>query len=114
MYKIKEGMISWLLHKVTGFAIVSFLIFHIWGMSQMAKGPDAFNSVIEAYKTPLFKFGEVLLLGAILFHGFNGMRIILGEFTRWAMDRHRLLLILTYLFAGVLFIIGGYFLWVSE
>ena len=114
MYKIKEGMISWLLHKVTGFAIVSFLIFHIWGMSQMAKGPDAFNSVIEAYKTPLFKFGEVLLLGAILFHGFNGMRIILGEFTRWAMDRHRLLLILTYLFAGVLFIIGGYFLWVAE
>ena len=114
MYKIKEGMISWLLHKTTGFAIVSFLIFHIWGMSQMAKGPDAFNAVIEAYKTPLFKIGEVLLLGAILFHGFNGMRIILGEFTRWAMDRHRLLLVLTYLFAGVLFVVGGYFLWVAE
>ena len=82
MYKIRADMISWILHKITGFAIVSFLIFHIWGMSQMSKGPDAFNAVIEAYKTPLFKFGEVLLLGAILFHGLYGIRIILGEFTR--------------------------------
>ena len=114
MYKIRADMISWILHKVTGFAIVSFLIFHIWGMSQMSKGPDAFNAVIEAYKTPLFKFGEVLLLGAILFHGLNGMRIILGEFTRWAMDRHRLLLVLTYVIAGVLFIIGGIALWRAE
>ena len=114
MYKIRADMISWILHKVTGFAIVSFLIFHIWGMSQMSKGPDAFNSVIEAYKTPLFKFGEILLLGAMLFHGFNGMRIILGEFTRWAMDRHRLLLLLTYGIAGALFIIGGIALWRAE
>lgn len=114
MYKIRADMISWILHKITGFAIVSFLIFHIWGMSQMSKGPDAFNAVIEAYKTPLFKFGEVLLLGAILFHGLNGMRIILGEFTRWAMDRHRLLLVLTYVIAGVLFIIGGIALWRAE
>ena len=114
MYKIRADMISWILHKITGFAIVSFLIFHIWGMSQMSKGPDAFNAVIEAYKTPLFKFGEVLLLGAILVHGLNGMRIILGEFTRWAMDRHRLLLVLTYVIAGVLFIIGGIALWRAE
>lgn len=114
MYKIRADMISWILHKITGFAIVSFLIFHIWGMSQMSKGPDAFNAVIEAYKTPLFKFGEVLLLGAILFHGLNGMRIILGEFTRWAMDRHRLLLVLTYVITGVLFIIGGIALWRAE
>jgi len=114
MYKIRVDMISWILHKITGFAIVSFLIFHIWGMSQMSKGPDAFNAVIEAYKTPLFKFGEVLLLGAMLFHGLNGMRIILGEFTRWAMDRHRLLLLLTYVLAGALFIIGGIALWRAE
>ena len=114
MYKIRADMISWILHKITGFAIVSFLIFHIWGMSQMSKGPDAFNADIEAYKTPLFKFGEVLLLGAMLFHGLNGMRIILGEFTRWAMDRHRLLLLLTYMIAGALFLIGGIALWRAE
>ncbi len=114
MYKIKEGMLSWLLHKITGFSIVAFLIFHIWGMSQMSKGPDAFNLVIETYKTPLFKIGEILLLGAIAFHGMNGMRLILGEFTRWAMDKNRLLLILAYLLAGAIFLIGGIVMWRAE
>lgn len=114
MYKINEGMISWILHKITGFSIVGFLIFHIWGMSQMSKGPDAFNAVIEAYKTPLFKVGEVLLLGAILFHGFNGMRLIIGEFTHWGMEKHRTLIYLTYGLAGILFIWGGYVMWGME
>ena len=114
MYKIKEGMLSWILHRVTGVSIVGFLIFHIWGMSQMSKGPDAFNAVIEAYKTPLFRVGEVLLLGAILFHGFNGIRLILGEFTAWAMERNKLLAYLVYIFAGALFLIGGLIMWRAE
>ena len=114
MYKINEGMISWILHKITGLSIVGFLVFHIWGMSQMSKGPDAFNAVIEAYKTPLFRIGEVLLLGAILFHGFNGMRLIFGEFTHWGMENHRTLLIVTYGLAGILFIWGGYVMWGME
>ncbi len=114
MYKIKEGMLSWLLHKVTGFSIVLFLLFHIWGMSQMSKGPDAFNTVIEAYKTPLFRFGEVLLLGALLFHGINGIRLIMGEFTTWAMRRNKLLAYATYILAGALFIIGGWIMWRAE
>ena len=65
MYKVSVPMLSWMLHKLTGFSIVGFLIFHIWGMSQMSQGPDAFNRVIETYKTPLFKVGEILLLGAM-------------------------------------------------
>lgn len=114
MYKIKEGMLSWILHKVTGLSIVAFLIFHIWGMSQMSKGPDAFNAVVEAYKTPLFRVGEVLLLGAILFHGFNGIRLILGEFTAWAMERNKLLAYLVYIFAAALFLVGGLIMWRAE
>ena len=114
MYKIQEGMLSWLLHKVTGLGIVGFLLFHIWGMAKMNQGPDAFNAVIEAYKTPLFKVGEIMLLGAILFHGFNGMRLILGEFTAWALERHKLLLYATYALAGLLMAVGGWLIWVAE
>ena len=114
MYRIKEGMLSWLLHKVTGIALVAFIIFHIWSMAKMTKGPEAFNAVIEAYKTPLFRAGEVLLLGGLLFHGFNGLRLILGEFTGWAMKRHKLLLYITYLVVIALFIIGGIYMWRAE
>ncbi len=114
MYKIKEGMLTWLLHKLTGLSIVGFLVFHIWGMSKMNKGPDAFNAVIEAYKTPLFRIGEVLLLGAIVFHGFNGIRLILGEFTDWAMERHKPPLSAVYFIAGALLRGGGWIMWVAE
>lgn len=114
MYKIREGMLSWILHKLTGLGIVGFLVFHIWGMSKMSKGPDAFNAVIETYQTPLFRVGEVLLLGAILFHGFNGMRLILGEFTAWAMEQHKLLLYATYIIVGLLFLVGGWVMWFAE
>ena len=114
MYKIKEGMLAWILHKITGVAIVAYLIIHIWSMAKMAKGPEAFNAVIETYKTTLFRAGEVLLLGAILFHGLNGLRLILGEFTAWAMKRHKLLVYLTYVLAGVLFIVGGLIMWRAE
>lgn len=114
MYKIKEGMLSWILHRITGVAVVAYLIIHIWSMAKMAKGPEAFNAVIETYKTTLFRAGEVLLLGAILFHGLNGLRLILGEFTAWAMKRHKLLVYLTYVLAVVLFIIGGLIMWRAE
>ncbi|MBA7595137.1 MAG: succinate dehydrogenase, cytochrome b556 subunit [Calditrichaeota bacterium] len=114
MYKIKEGMLSWILHRITGIAVVAYLIIHIWSMAKMAKGPEAFNAVIETYKTTLFRAGEVLLLGAILFHGLNGLRLILGEFTAWAMKRHKLLIYLTYVLAVVLFIIGGWIMWRAE
>lgn len=114
MYKIKEGMFAWILHKITGISIVVFLIFHIWGMSQMSKGPEAFNHVIEVYKSPFFRVGEILLLGALLFHGFNGVRLILGEFTTWANTKHKLLLYTTYALAGALFVIGGVIMWRAE
>ncbi len=114
MYRVSVEMLSWLLHKITGFSIIGFLIFHIWGMAQMSQGPDAFNRVIETYKTPLFRVGEVLLLAAIAFHGLNGMRLILGEFTHWAMQKHKLLLIITYALAFVVAVVGGYLMWVAE
>ena len=114
MYRIKEGMLSWLLHKVTGIALVAFIIFHIWSMAKMSKGPEAFNAVIETYKTPLFRAGEVLLLGGLLFHGFNGLRVILGEFTGWAMKHNKLLAYITYTLVIALFIIGGIYMWRAE
>ena len=114
MYKVREGYFSWILHKITGVSIVLFLLFHIWGMSRMSKGPEAFDAVIAAYKTPLFRAGEVLLLGAILFHAINGVRLILGEFTVWAMEKNKLLAWLVYALVGVLFMVGAYFMWRAE
>jgi succinate dehydrogenase / fumarate reductase cytochrome b subunit len=42
--------------------------------------PEAYNEVIETYKTPVIGLAELGLVAAVLYHGFNGLRVILIDF----------------------------------
>jgi succinate dehydrogenase / fumarate reductase cytochrome b subunit len=42
--------------------------------------PEAYNTVISTYQTPIMGLGETALVAAIVFHAFNGIRIILIDF----------------------------------
>jgi succinate dehydrogenase / fumarate reductase cytochrome b subunit len=44
--------------------------------------PDSYNRVIDTYKTPLVNLMEVGLVGAVLYHALNGVRVMLIDF--WA------------------------------
>lgn len=82
LYRGREGMWSWVLHRITGVAIFFFLLVHILDTALIRVSPEAYNVVIGTYQTPLMGLGEVALVGAIVFHAFNGLRIILIDF--WA------------------------------
>lgn len=73
-------MWSWVLHRVTGVAIFFFLLVHILDTALVRVSPEAYNVVISAYKTPLMGIGEIALVGAIMFHALNGLRIILVDY----------------------------------
>lgn len=80
LYRGREGMWSWVLHRITGVAIFFFLIVHILDTALVRVSPEAYNAVIASYKNPLMGVGEIGLVGAILFHALNGLRIILVDF----------------------------------
>lgn len=80
LYRGKVGMWSWVLHRITGVAIFFFLLVHILDTALVRVSPEAYNIVIESYKTPLVGVAELGLVGAILFHGLNGLRIIAIDF----------------------------------
>ncbi len=80
MYKWKSGMLAWALHRLTGIGLVVFLIMHIWEMHMLGKGPEAFNEVIADFNKPIIEIGEIMLLAAVLFHAFNGVRVVLVDF----------------------------------
>jgi succinate dehydrogenase / fumarate reductase, cytochrome b subunit len=42
--------------------------------------PEAYNTVIETYKNPIVGVLEVGLVAAVLFHAFNGIRVVLIDF----------------------------------
>nr|WP_210727141.1 succinate dehydrogenase, cytochrome b556 subunit [Sanguibacter hominis] len=82
MYRGREGMWSWVAHRVTGVLIFFFLLVHVLDTALVRVSPEAYNAVIGTYKNPIMGLGEAGLVAAIVFHAFNGLRIILVDF--WA------------------------------
>jgi len=68
---------AWVLHRLTGLALVAFLLVHLYTLSSVQGGEAAFDRAMKALQQPLPKIGESLLLWAVLFHGLNGLRLIL-------------------------------------
>ena len=63
-------------HRFTGFAIFAFLCLHIVDVSLYAFSPEAFDEVHALYGWTPMRLFECSLLFAILFHTFNGLRIM--------------------------------------
>ncbi|MER7796986.1 succinate dehydrogenase, cytochrome b556 subunit [Microbacterium sp. NPDC096154] len=80
LYRGREGMWSWVLHRITGVAIFFFLLVHVLDTALIRVSPEAYDAVIGTYKNPIMGLGEIALVGAIVFHAFNGLRIILVDF----------------------------------
>jgi succinate dehydrogenase / fumarate reductase cytochrome b subunit len=91
LYRGREGMWSWVLHRITGVAIFFFLLVHVLDTSLVRLSPEAYNSVINEYKTPILGLGELALVAAIGFHALNGLRIILIDFWAWGTRHQRLM-----------------------
>ncbi|MDO4897747.1 MAG: succinate dehydrogenase, cytochrome b556 subunit [Rothia sp. (in: high G+C Gram-positive bacteria)] len=80
LYRGREGMWSWVAHRITGIAIFFFLLVHVLDTAVVRISPEAYNSVMSIYKNPIMGAGEVVLVAAIVYHAFNGIRIILIDF----------------------------------
>lgn len=82
LYRGDPGMWSWVLHRITGATIFFFLFVHVLDTALVRVSPQAYNEIIETYKTPIVGLMEVGLVAAVLYHALNGIRVILIDF--WA------------------------------
>ena len=73
------GMWAWLLQRLSGIVIVIYLFFHIWVISTSLQGGQAFDRVLGNLQNPFILALELLLFWAILYHTFNGFRVILFD-----------------------------------
>ncbi len=80
LYRGREGMWSWVAHRVTGMLIFVFLFAHVLDTALVRVSPDAYNTVISSYKNPIVGLGEAGLVAAVIFHAFNGVRVMLVDF----------------------------------
>ncbi len=82
LYRGGEGMWTWVLHRITGVSVFFFLLVHVLDTALVRVSPEAYDLVIASYKTPIVNLLEVGLVGAVLYHALNGIRIVLIDF--WA------------------------------
>ena len=80
LYRGREGMWTWVAHRVTGVLIFFFLFAHVLDTALVRVSPDSYNRIMDTYKTPLVNLMEVGLVAAVLFHALNGIRVMLIDF----------------------------------
>ncbi len=82
LYRGGEGMWSWVAQRITGIAVFFVLDVHVVDTALVRVSPEAYDLIIATYKTPIVNLLEVGLVGAVLYHALNGLRVIAIDF--WA------------------------------
>ena len=80
-YKKDTGSRAWILHRITGIALIGYLFLHVYSLSPLTKGEAAFNLAMQTYSSPFFMVIEWFLFAFVLFHSLNGIRIVIVD---WA------------------------------
>ena len=68
-------------HRITGLLILGYLYLHLILLSAILSplGSRHFNAVAAVVERPPFIFADIILFAIILFHGVNGVRLILAD-----------------------------------
>jgi succinate dehydrogenase / fumarate reductase cytochrome b subunit len=91
-YRGDLGMWSWVAHRITGVLTFFFLFAHVLDTALVRVSPNAYDKVISLYKNPLVNVMELGLVGAILYHALNGLRVMLVDFWAGGARYQRLML----------------------
>jgi succinate dehydrogenase / fumarate reductase cytochrome b subunit len=105
MYKT-TGFLSFALRRFTGLALVFYLFLHIWVIGSAVSGPEAFDARMATVQSPLFIFLEILLLGAVVYHTIDGIRLLIVHY--FGVTTYRKSLFYAVLAtSGIMLIAGG-------
>lgn len=74
------GFISFVLRRFTGIALVIYLAMHIWVIGSAIQGPETFDARLNVVQSPIFKLLEILLLAAVVYHAFDGLRLLIVHY----------------------------------
>lgn len=110
-YRGLWGHWSWISHRLSGLAILLFLIIHVWDTANAAFWPEAYSYTVEVFKWLPFSLGEIGLMAAVLFHSYNGVRISLLDFKpEWWRYQRQSAMVVWALFAVTFIPIGLFML----
>lgn len=105
MYR-STGFISFLLRRVTGIALVIYLFMHMWVIGGINSGVETFNDRMDFLGRPLFHVLEIGLLAAVIYHGFDGIRLLIVHYFD-VTEYRKSLFYAAFVVSVILTIVGG-------
>lgn len=99
-YRGKEGQWAFVLHRISGLAILLYLLLHILSIGSIAISREAYEAVHKVESHWAFSIGLVLVTAGVLYHSLNGLRIILMDFAGWGVKIQRELFYVVLLVSG--------------
>ena len=101
-----SSMAAQLMQRISGVLLLLYLFLHVLTVRELAGGPSAFNSALSTYRHPVFKLLEIALLGTVIVHALNGVRITLLDLGL-ARGERRLFWVLAVGLGALIFLVGA-------
>ncbi len=75
----KKGVGAWAfaLHRLTGILLVLYLFLHFYVLRTLTQGAAAYDNMVQFMESPILILLEVGLVAVIIYHGLNGLRLML-------------------------------------
>lgn len=108
VYRGKSGQWAFVAHRITGFLVFFFLLLHIVDVSLINVGDGSlYDEVHELYGNVLLRLFEVGLWTALLYHSFNGLRLVMVDFFPGSIRNEKYMLTAVVVLTAVLGVLGG-------
>lgn len=89
IYNGDVGQYAWVLHRATGIGILGFLLIHILDIMLIGLGRDVYDHTVGFYSDWFVVPMEIMLVGAVIYHTLNGLRVIAINFTHEGAVREK-------------------------
>jgi succinate dehydrogenase / fumarate reductase cytochrome b subunit len=74
------GSWAFILSRITALGLTFYLFLHLIVLGRLSQGPQAYEEFLALTENPVVKIGELAVIGAVIYHGLNGLRIVFTSF----------------------------------
>src|SRR4051812_9210837 len=83
---MRRNVIGWYLQRITGALLVALLAAHFWVehfmTAEIRRGDLTYEAILQRISNPVWQFIDIAFLLVALYHGLNGLRNIILDYSR--------------------------------
>ena len=102
----RMGQWAFIINRLTGLGLLTYLFLHLGVLSQLAVGQSAWDGFVSTALTPEFLTLDVVLIFGLLFHGLNGIRVTLVGFGL-IVDRQKAMFVALMVFGAIVLVVAA-------